>query len=101
MDVFDQAQQNDELFRQAALRNHFAGRQDRQTGTEFRDGDRFEICPRNETSGRHPEGAGPDVSRICLDCGDEIELARLTAVPNAVRCLDCQGKKERRDRGLG
>jgi hypothetical protein len=44
MDVFDQAQQNDELFRQAALRNHFAGRQDRQTGTEFRDGDRFEIC---------------------------------------------------------
>lgn len=28
---------------------------------------------------------------ICIDCGDQIVLARLLAVPNAVRCVECEG----------
>ena len=27
---------------------------------------------------------------ICLSCGQQIAAARLSAVPEAVRCLDCQ-----------
>ena len=72
MDEIDQAQHCDELYRQSALSRHFAG------------------C--------HPV---PPVKRretTCVDCGDEIETARLEALPNAVRCCDCQNKKERRDK---
>jgi RNA polymerase-binding protein DksA len=32
---------------------------------------------------------------ICIDCGDEIEYARLGAMPTARRCLVCQGQHER------
>jgi DnaK suppressor protein len=27
---------------------------------------------------------------ICLDCGEQIAPARLQAVPNAVRCVECE-----------
>lgn len=30
----------------------------------------------------------------CLDCGDDIPLARLQATPQALRCIDCQQKAE-------
>jgi DnaK suppressor protein len=33
---------------------------------------------------------------ICLDCDDEIPPARIAVNPNAVRCIDCQAKKERK-----
>ena len=33
---------------------------------------------------------------ICLDCGERIPKARLTAVPTAVRCAECQTFVERR-----
>jgi RNA polymerase-binding protein DksA len=33
---------------------------------------------------------------LCKECGDEISLARLRAVPFASSCLDCQRERERR-----
>jgi len=74
MDEIDIAQQNEELFRQVALKSHFAGRQ-----------------------GVRPDNAEPGI-RLCMDCGEEIEPARLEAKPDAFRCVDCQAKKERRAR---
>jgi len=32
----------------------------------------------------------------CVDCGETIAIARLTALPSAARCLDCQAAAERR-----
>ena len=72
MDIFDHAQADDELFRQAALNRHYAGRQ-------------------------NPIPSPARGSR-CMDCGDEIEPERLKALPYAVRCVGCQGKKERKER---
>ncbi|MGL5668233.1 MAG: TraR/DksA family transcriptional regulator [Shewanella sp.] len=41
----------------------------------------------------------PDINsqgeRCCLGCGFVIEAARLIAMPNAVRCVECQTAKER------
>jgi len=34
----------------------------------------------------------------CIDCGEDIEIARLTALPFAQRCAECQGKWESRSR---
>lgn len=36
---------------------------------------------------------------ICIDCADELELARLRAFPTARRCLMCQEKYERTHAG--
>lgn len=36
--------------------------------------------------------------RVCLDCYEPIPVKRLTANPNAVRCTECQGDHERRNR---
>ncbi len=36
-----------------------------------------------------------DGERCCLDCEDSIEPERLTANPDAVRCVSCQARKER------
>ena len=103
MDVFDQAQEHDELFRQAALRAHFAGRQ----YSEQADLDHLPVPrghkPRNQGLGAKAPVA-PDsnhMGRLCLDCGDEIEPERLKALPYVVRCIDCQTKKERRERLRG
>ncbi len=32
----------------------------------------------------------------CVDCGLDIDARRLEAKPDAVRCVECQEKKERR-----
>jgi DnaK suppressor protein len=40
----------------------------------------------------------PDDFGNCQDCGDEIPFARLTALPYAELCVDCQGKADRRGR---
>lgn len=37
--------------------------------------------------------------RLCADCGEEIPLARLLAVPGACRCHDCQQLAEEKGRG--
>ncbi len=35
----------------------------------------------------------------CIDCGDEVEYARLKAFPTATRCLPCQQNFERNHAG--
>ncbi len=67
MDEIDQANIHAEFFQQQALRDHFA-----------------------KAIGSHVP-----VSE-CIDCGMPIEKARLRIVPDAVRCVDCQRKKERK-----
>jgi DnaK suppressor protein len=32
---------------------------------------------------------------VCVDCGNEIGAARLTAYPTAKRCIQCQTKREK------
>lgn len=32
---------------------------------------------------------------LCIDCGNDIPLARLRAEPAALRCVDCQSRHER------
>lgn len=32
---------------------------------------------------------------VCVDCGREIPEARLEAMPFALRCIDCQSRRER------
>ena len=105
MDVFDQAQANDELFRQVALSRHFAGRKinplerpkpgDALISGASPGGGRTNVAAGRDKGGR---GEAPAVARTCSDCGEEIEPARLTALPYAVRCIGCQQKKERRDK---
>ncbi len=34
----------------------------------------------------------------CIDCGDEIPAKRLSALPNCVRCIDCQTMYEIREK---
>ncbi len=74
-DIIDQAQQLDREFNEMALA---AGRK------------RLNFCEPGE------EQLIVDGLHYCLDCGDEIPDARIEAKPDAVRCVDCQGKKERR-----
>lgn len=38
---------------------------------------------------------------LCEDCGEEIALERLEALPFATRCVDCQGTQNRGRRGEG
>lgn len=37
--------------------------------------------------------------RVCADCGGEIPAARLVAVPDAIRCVNCQNIMEARHVG--
>ena len=41
----------------------------------------------------------PDDFGNCTDCGDEIPLARMKAMPWADLCVDCQTKKDKRGAG--
>jgi len=43
--------------------------------------------------------ADPEDFGNCTDCGDEIPLGRLKAMPWAELCVDCQGKKDKRGAG--
>lgn len=38
--------------------------------------------------------------RRCRECGDEIDAERRAALPSALRCLECQEARERREKGL-
>lgn len=73
MDDIDLAQANDEQFRRQALMAH------------------FRRCEEEVDSML-------DDFRVCRDCGEEIEPGRLEAKPDARRCIDCQSRKERRER---
>jgi len=39
--------------------------------------------------------------RICVECEKRIPQKRLKARPEAVRCVECQARKERDHAGLG
>jgi phage/conjugal plasmid C-4 type zinc finger TraR family protein len=67
LDIFDQAQEKDELFRDNALKEHFSKRRSRL-----------------RVSGG-----------ICEDCGEPIPKKRLKANPAATRCITCQALAER------
>jgi DnaK suppressor protein len=84
MDEIDLAQHYDEYYRQAALRDHFRNRNKPVAAKSIRP----------VTRGISGEGGG--ARGICTDCGNEIEPARLEALPGAVRCVYCQGRHERR-----
>lgn len=47
-------------------------------------------------------GAGvnrlPHASPICVDCGHGIPAERLAVMPQASRCVDCQGELEQNER---
>jgi DnaK suppressor protein len=73
MDIFDRAQENDQFFREQALRAHFMKQIDEPLYNE--------------------EG-----KRICRDCKTRIPQVRLKAMPDTLRCIDCQKKEERRCR---
>lgn len=82
MDEADYAQQNEELFRGLALRDHFR---------------RTVINPREaETQAGAGRSPGLSEGANCLDCEEPISQARLRANPQAVRCIGCQDKFERR-----
>lgn len=46
-----------------------------------------------------PPTERPD-PRVCVDCPDQIEAARLAAQPNAIRCALCQAAAEEARRGV-
>ncbi len=74
-DIIDQAQQLDREFNEMALS---ANRR------------RLNFCEHGEAQ------LIVDGVHICIDCGDEIPAGRIEARPDALRCVDCQGKKERK-----
>jgi len=71
VDIFDRAQEINELFRNNALKEHFAKRT------------------------RHTPGCAAPTNRDCLDCGEPIPKGRLKANPQATRCITCQILAER------
>jgi len=78
-DEIDQAQANDEFFRELALRSRrplSVPVSDEKMETAFTDTD---------------DGHG---QRICLDCGEPIPEARRKAVPGCTRCVTCQTEFE-------
>jgi predicted Zn-ribbon and HTH transcriptional regulator len=48
------------------------------------------------TRGRALRGKAIPKPVECKDCGDDIETARIQAVPSASRCISCAGSWERR-----
>jgi len=84
LDEIDLAQANDELFRQQALRAHFRAQHNFGDATAVR----------TATAGAVGYAPRPDLN--CIDCEEEIGNARLAANPEAIRCIDCQTKFERR-----
>lgn len=75
MDVADRADSENEHFVINALYNHHKQR---------------------EQTNHH--ASSEDKVRYCVDCGKPIPAARLKAVPEAIRCVECQQILEKRMR---
>ena len=84
MDEIDVAQTNDEFFRQVALRAHFAGSR------------KIFLAVTGPMAGPLPDGGMTLPHKLCCDCDDELNPARLEASPGTMRCVVCQTKTERR-----
>lgn len=54
------------------------------------------LCDRLTRKRRVAETPG---RRVCADCGGDIPAARLVAVPDAIRCVNCQNIMEARHVG--
>lgn len=58
-----------------------------------------EIARRHGEAMREIEGALQRIHDpyfgICVDCGDDIAIERLRAFPTAIRCVTCQGMREK------
>ncbi|MFC3207384.1 TraR/DksA C4-type zinc finger protein [Aquamicrobium soli] len=50
--------------------------------------------------GRQKLGKALPKPRMCGDCGDDIETARLQVQPKARRCISCEKARERRHRKM-
>jgi hypothetical protein len=87
MDEADYGNQNAEFYRQQALTGYF-----RRNGSTQREAQTQH--PGDPCHGKPGRGSSGPIA--CLDCGDEIDPARIKANPAAVRCIDCQEKWERR-----
>jgi len=73
MDEIDRAQEVSEIYQAEVLRAHFARR-------------------------NPPMPPLTKGEENCIDCGEEIDPARREAIPGAIRCVECQAGKERRER---
>jgi len=80
VDIIDEGNERAELFRQSALRTKMA-----------------------ELSRRQPSEKALiiDGVRCCLDCEEPILLRRLELELNAVRCVECQTKRDIREKAEG
>jgi phage/conjugal plasmid C-4 type zinc finger TraR family protein len=74
VDIFDQAQERDALFRETALKEHF-----KKSHSPLPSPLKGEVKKRN-----------------CKDCGEPIPKKRLKAKPGAERCIGCQTNYEQR-----
>lgn len=92
MDDIDAAQEYAELYRQDALARHFAGKRD--TGHDAIGGQE----PRHQGTLQAAFPGAIPKERLCRDCREPIDPARLSVNPQAVRCLDCQMKEEKKGR---
>lgn len=79
-DIFDRAQEINELFRENALNNQRAKAA------------RLGIAPYKKHVGIVPR----TIRKDCSDCGEPIPAKRLKANPQATRCVECQEKYERK-----
>ncbi|HCH3753755.1 TPA: TraR/DksA C4-type zinc finger protein [Vibrio parahaemolyticus] len=68
-DQFDRAQELETLFRNAAISNRPILAEEKPDEDE-------------------------DGNRYCLSCGSVVPPERIGALPNAVRCVSCQSRKE-------
>jgi DnaK suppressor protein len=73
LDIFDQAQEINELFRENALKEHF----------------------KKHKIATPPKSRLAMTSKECADCGEPIPKGRLKANPQATRCITCQILAER------
>lgn len=78
MDDVDHSQMISEMYLSQALKAHFETKNPPQS----------------------PFVKGEGKESVCIDCGEEIDPGRLAAKPDAVRCIDCQGKRERKRHGI-
>lgn len=56
---------------------------------------------RTEGVRRVQAGLATRGAAACIGCGDDIEPERRAALPSARRCIECQGRVERRHRAGG
>lgn len=75
MDVLDQAKKQEQMARRIAIDNV----KNRDIETE---------APDEE-----------DGIRYCKDCGEKINLKRLEARPESIRCVDCKTDRELQNKG--